>query len=206
MLNIRKSTPTSALKNSLLNIQYSERIGGVTGRGGNVDASTPVGPQTWLRSPRNFAKTRFRRSPSIQFSAKNIFFGEIFRSRKSFYAFVGQFWALDRQTDLTINFLAIFRSRCTYYELCTTKNRQNFVRLRPRVFNAVADPPCFWPPLCLTVKVMVPPQRHLTFKTSNGRKTLRKYFRNGPCGQKKRFENIFVMVRAGRKHASKMFV
>ena len=33
-----------------------------------------------------------------------------------------------------------------------------------------------------------------------------KYFRNGPCGQKKRFENIFVMVRAGRKHASNIFV
>ena len=30
-------------------------------------------------------------------------------------------------------------------------------------------------------------------------KTLRKYFRNGPCGQRKRFENIFVMVRAGRE-------
>ena len=40
----------------------------------------------------------------------------------------------------------------------------------------------------------------------NKEKTLRKYFRNGPCGQKKHFENIFVMVRAGRKHASKIFV
>ena len=32
--------------------------------------STSVGPRTWLRSARNLAKTRFRRSPSIQFSAK----------------------------------------------------------------------------------------------------------------------------------------
>ena len=30
-------------------------------------------------------------------------------------------------------------------------------------------------------------------------KTLRKYFRKGPCRQIKRFENIFVMVRAGRE-------
>ena len=29
--------------------------------------------------------------------------------------------------------------------------------------------------------------------------TLRKYFRKGPCRQRKRFENIFVMVRAGRE-------
>ena len=35
--------------------------------------------------------------------------------------------------------------------------------------------------------------------------TLRKYFRKGPCRQRKRFENIFVMVRAGRKNTTKMF-
>ena len=35
-----------------------------------IDVSTPVGPRTWLGSARNFAKTRFRRSPSNQFSAK----------------------------------------------------------------------------------------------------------------------------------------
>ena len=110
----------------------------------SVDASTPVCPQTWLGSSRNFAKTRFRRSPSTQCSANKNFFGKIFRSRKSFYAFLVQFWRLDRQTDLTINFLAIFRSRCTYYELCTTKNRRKCVRRRSGV--RFGSPPVQYPP------------------------------------------------------------
>ena len=37
------------------------------------------------------------------------------------------------------------------------------------------------------------------FRQVFARLSLRKYFRNGPCGQRKRFENIFVMVRASRK-------
>ena len=61
--------------------------------GVGVDVSTSVGPRTWLRSARNFAKTRFRRSPSIQFSAKKKQTGEIFRSRKSFFAFWAGFEA-----------------------------------------------------------------------------------------------------------------
>ena len=34
---------------------------------------------------------------------------------------------------------------------------------------------------------------------------LRKMFSNGPRGPKKRIENIFVKVRAGRENASKIF-
>ena len=115
--------------------------------GVGVDASTPVCPQTWLRSARNFAKTRFRRSPSIQFSAKKIFFGDIFWSRQSFYAFLGWFWRIYGKTDLTIDFLAVFRSRCTYYELCTTKNCRKSIRRRSELCDAltrtppVSDPP-----------------------------------------------------------------
>ena len=38
-------------------------------------------------------------------------------------------------------------------------------------------------------------------------KTLHKCFRKGPCGQKKRKENIFAMVRAGKqKHNKHVFV
>jgi len=115
-----------------------------------LDRASPICTQTWLRSARNFAKTRFRRSPSNQFSAKKNVFGEIFRSRKSFFAFLGWFWGLQRKTDLIINFLAIFCSRWTYYELCTTKTRRKYLRLRLRVCDAstllhrVYFPPFVW--------------------------------------------------------------
>ena len=113
--------------------------------GVNVDASTPVSPQTWLRSPRNFATTRFRRSPSIQFSARKKKIGEIFQSWKSFYAFLAQFWRIYGETDLNGDFLAIFRSRCTYFELCTTKNRRKYMS----ALWGLRYPPCPVPPLCV---------------------------------------------------------
>ena len=118
--------------------QYAARIGGVGRRGVEVDPSTSVGPRTWLRSPRNFAKTRFRRSPSIQFSAKQKKIGEIVRSRKSFYAFEVQFWRIYGDTDLNGDFLAFVRSRCTYYELCTTKNRRKYIRRRSGIMFGVS--------------------------------------------------------------------
>ena len=104
---------------------YTERKGRVEHR-----LPTPVCPQRWLPSARNFAKTRFRRSPSFQFSAKKIFFDVIFRPRDICFAFLSQFWRLDMQTDLRIECLAIFRSRWTYYELCTTKKLAKIARLR----------------------------------------------------------------------------
>ena len=67
---------------------------------------------------------RFR---NRKISPKTKILGEIFRSQKSFYAFLGWFWRIYGKMDLTIDFLAVFRSRCTYYELCTTKNCQNNV-------------------------------------------------------------------------------
>ena len=116
------------------------------GRGGSVDESTRVCPPTWLRSASNFAKTRFRRSPSTQFSTRKTFVHEIFRSRKSFLAFLSWFWSLQRKTDLKINFLAIFCSRCKYSELRTTKNRKKYVRLRSIATACKLYPPRTVPP------------------------------------------------------------
>ena len=84
-------------------------------------------PQTWLQSASNFAKTRFRQSPSIQFSAKKVSFAENFPSPTSFFTFLVQFWRIHRQADLKIKSLAIFRSRWTYSEVCTTKARRKYV-------------------------------------------------------------------------------
>ena len=120
------------------------------GEGGvGVVLSTPVDPQTWLRSARNFAKTRFRQSPSFQFSAKKIFFDVIFRPRDICFAFLSQFWRLDMQTDLRIECLAIFRSRWTYYELCTTKKLAKIARLR---LGSPPNPPCPQPHQCVQCK------------------------------------------------------
>ena len=49
--------------------------------------STRVFPQTWLRSARDFAKTRFRRSPSNQFSAKKKFSPRFFGLGNHFWSF-----------------------------------------------------------------------------------------------------------------------
>ena len=67
-----------------------------------------------------------------QFNFRHVF-GEICRSQKSFYAFLAQFRRIYGETDLNGDFLAIFRSRCTYYELCTIKNRRKCVRRRSGV-------------------------------------------------------------------------
>ena len=104
-------------------------------RWGAVDVPMPVCPQTWLRSARNFAKTHFRRSPSNKFLPQKNVFDKNFRSRYTCFAFLGQFWRLDRQTDLKIEMLAIFRSRCTYSDACTTEKSQNYVRRRPKVWD-----------------------------------------------------------------------
>ena len=42
----------------------------------------PFTPRGWLRSARNFAKTRFRRFPTFDFSTPQIFFWWNFRSKK----------------------------------------------------------------------------------------------------------------------------
>ena len=70
------------------------------------------------------------------FRPKKFFSARFFRSRRSFFAFLARFWSLQRKTDLEIIFLAIFRSRWTYYELCTTKFHQKYVRRRPEVCYA----------------------------------------------------------------------
>ena len=107
-----------------------------------VDVPMSIWPRTWLRSARNFGKTRFRRSPSSQFSANKIFFAKIL-SRKSFYNFLVQFWRIYGETDVNGEFLAIFRSRWTYSRLSTTKNRPKSVRRRPEVCEvSTQHPPC----------------------------------------------------------------
>ena len=71
----------------------------------------PFTPQTKLRSARNFAKTRFRRSPSIQFSAKQILFDENFWSRMSFFvcflASFGGFGGLGSSKSTSSRFFAL---------------------------------------------------------------------------------------------------
>ena len=49
------------------------------------------------------------------------------------------------------------------------------------------------------------PEQIIKIKYFLEEKTVQKCFRNDPCGRKKRFKNVFVMVRAGRNNASKMF-
>ena len=123
-------------------------IGGTTGRAGQRRRFDVRRPSNIAPISTKLCQNAFQTIPVNSIFGEKKKIGEIFWSRKSFYTFLVKFWRIYGQTDLTIIFPAIFRSRCIYYELCTTKNRQNFVRLRPRVFNAEAYPPCVVPPLC----------------------------------------------------------
>ena len=69
----------------------------------------------------------------FNFRPKKFWGDEIFWSRKSFYAFLGWFWRIYGKTELTVDFLAVFRSRFTYSELCTTKNCRKYICLRSGV-------------------------------------------------------------------------
>ena len=92
----------------------------------------PFTSRGWLRLGWDLAKTRFRRSPTFQFSTKKKNFDENLWSRKSFFTFLGRFWRIYEQTDLKIKSLALFRSRCTYSEVCTTKKPQKMSVGRPK--------------------------------------------------------------------------
>ena len=66
----------------------------------------------------------------VNFRPKKKIVDEFFWRQTTFFAFMSQFSRPDRQTDLKIESLALFRFKCTYYEVCTTKNRRKYVRLR----------------------------------------------------------------------------
>ena len=85
------------------------------------------------------------------FGEKKIVFDKNFRRRTSFLTIWGQFWRIYRQTDLKIKSLALFRSRWTYSEVCTTKARRKYVRRRPGIPDApTPTPPELDPPSAFT--------------------------------------------------------
>ena len=136
---------------------HRERCGGFSG---SAMPPTPrrsirrsaVCPSNMARITAKLCENAFQTIPvkSI-FGRKKKKIGEIFRSRKLFYAFLAHFWRIYGETDLNGEFLAIFRSRCTYYELCTTKNRPKYMRGRLGACNAptLAPPPNSTPPFDL---------------------------------------------------------
>ena len=81
-------------------------------------------------TPRNFAKTRFRRFPTFHFSTpKNK--SKKFDWKIDLAIFVG-FWRCYRETHFAINFYVKLWRRTTNPEVCTTKNHCEYVRTRPR--------------------------------------------------------------------------
>ena len=85
----------------------------------------PFTPRNQLRSASNFAKTRFRRSPTFHFSTPKKFSGEFFVSKFQFFAILTRFLRSYGQTDLKICLPVKFRSRCTFPEVCMTKIHEN---------------------------------------------------------------------------------
>ena len=85
----------------------------------------PFTRQTWLGSARNFAKTRFRRFPTFDFSTPKKKIGENFGPKISFFDDLAWFLSSHSRTDLKISFPVKFCFRYTYPEVCTTKNHQN---------------------------------------------------------------------------------
>ena len=70
---------TSSQRPLTIGMNRTQRVGCVRDR----SASTPVAPRTWLRSARNFGKTRFKRFASFHFSTLKIFWN--FFSRVRFF-------------------------------------------------------------------------------------------------------------------------
>ena len=144
--------------------------------GVEVDPSTSVGPRTWLRSPRNFAKTRFRRSPSSQFSAPP--------QKKS-----PRFFGLkNRFTPFWSNFGGSTEKRTS------TATSSQFFALDPPILRPVRpkivgnmsvgalgsemyrlNPPCPQPPQCRQGKVKLTMDNNPPYKTLH-RKIQKKLF------------------------------
>ena len=100
-------------------------MGGLTERGAQRRCVNARLPSNMALIGTKLCQNAFQTIPvkSILDAEKCRCFDTIFWSPYLCFAFLGQFWRLDKQTDLNIEFLAIFRFRCTYHELCTTKNR-----------------------------------------------------------------------------------
>ena len=95
---------------------------------GSAMPPTPTCSRSFSTFSRSFRRETLRKRVSDDSRQLNVrrttfFFDDLFSRRTSFFVFLGQFWSFYRQTDLTINFPAIFCFRCSYYEVCTTKNR-----------------------------------------------------------------------------------
>ena len=122
---------------------YAARRGGGSDEGGiSVGASTPVGPRTWLRLARNFAKTRFRRSPSIQFSTKIFFSARFFGLGNRFLLFWEGFGASsEKQTSKSTSSQSFVLDApiMSSVRLKIVKNISVCARDLQFVF---ADPPC----------------------------------------------------------------
>ena len=94
----------------------------------DVKLWTAVYPSNNTRIPVKLWQMAFQMIPdNLFFDTKNIFFGFFSASKFSFFMFFVGFWRSYMKTDVNGEFLAIFCSRYTYYELCTTKNCQNNV-------------------------------------------------------------------------------
>ena len=111
----------------------------LNGEGGLAEGGpggTPVGLKLSSDRRETLPKRVSDDPRQVNVSPKQFLFAEIFRSRKSFYTFLVQFWRIYREMDLNGEFLAVFCSRFTYSEVCTTKKPQKHVRRRPRVWDA----------------------------------------------------------------------
>ena len=91
---------------------------------------TAVYPPNMAPIGAKLCQNAFQVIPDISFFDAKKKFDKIFWSRQSCFAFLSQFWRSDRQTDLKMKLLAIFRSRCTYSEVWKTKNWRKYALLR----------------------------------------------------------------------------
>ena len=125
-------------------------LSALNGEGGLAEwgpGGTPVGLKHSSDRRETLPKRVSDDPRQVNFWPKRIFFAEIFRSRKSFYTFLAQFWRIYGETDLNSEFLAVFRSRWTYSEVCAIKKPQKHVRRRPSVWDAsTPGPPVPRPP------------------------------------------------------------
>ena len=85
-------------------------------------------PRTWLRSASNFAKARFRQSPTFYFSTPKKQIGKFFGSKNQFFINLARFSWSWSQMDIKISFSVKFCFRYKYSEVCTTKNYENVAK------------------------------------------------------------------------------